>query len=83
MGGLFGLDLKTFHDSAMHEMLLDNLIDIFLVYIGVPDGVWVNYRYRAFLATIHATGGINPNTAFLAGNTQILGTLLGIIPHGL
>jgi hypothetical protein len=64
-------------------MLLDNLVNIIFVYIGVPDTIGIDHCYRPFFAAIHATGRINPYTAFLAGDTQLLGTLLGVIPHGL
>jgi hypothetical protein len=69
---------KTLHNLAIFDVAIDNFIDIFLINIGVPDTFRINYTNRSLLATIKATGLINPDFT-LTGHTQRLYPVLCII----
>src|SRR5690606_35066783 len=67
---------------AAHEMGVDDLIDVALVEIGVPDAFRVHDKYRAFLATVQAPSLVDAN---LAGTcqAQFLDALFGMLLHRL
>ncbi len=47
----------------MAQVLIDNLIDVFLVYIGVPDAIRIDHDDRTFTAPVHAARGIDAYAA--------------------
>jgi len=55
---------------------LNNLIDILLIHIAVPDRFGIDDQHRAFIATIQTAGAIDANI-FPFGNRFAL--LFGII----
>ena len=59
-------------------MFFNNLINIFLVYIGVPHRFRINRQHRTLCATVQTPGSIDPNLA-LTGKTQRLAALLGVV----
>jgi hypothetical protein len=76
------LNLQPLDNPAVQQVFLDDFIDIFTVYIGVPDTFRVYDDYRPFLTAIKASRRVDPY-ASLAGKSQQLASLLGIVTHGL
>jgi len=64
-------------------MLMDNLIDVFLINIGVPDVVGVNHGHGPLFTTVQTTCRIHSDTTLFSSNIEFLGALLGVISHGL
>ena len=52
-------DPQSFNYTAILQMLFNNFIDIFLIYIGVPNFFWINHYYRAIITTIKTASQIN------------------------
>ena len=73
------LYFQTLHYPAILKVLGNNLVDVFPVYIGIPDGLGVHDHHRAFCTAVQTPGSINAHPA-LAGKPQRLAALLGIIP---
>ena len=69
---------QALHNPPVLQVLFNNLIDIFPIYIGIPDRFRVNSDHRALRTAVQTAGSINPHPA-LAGKAQFLATLLGII----
>lgn len=72
------LDAQALHDLATDQVLVDDFINIFLVYIGVPDAFRVHHNYGPFLTAVKTTSLVNPDHA-LAVHIGLLETFLGII----
>jgi len=62
-------------------VLIDDLVQILLIKVGIPDGLRVHDQHRTFFTTVQATGRIDADTA-RTGNTEFLAALLDIIAHG-
>jgi len=45
-------------------VLLDDFVDVGLVDVGIPDSLWVDDDHRTFIATVHASGLVDPHLAF-------------------
>src|SRR3569832_645438 len=58
---------QAFDDAAVLQVRLDDLVDVLLVDIGVPDGLGFVVAHRATRAAIHAAGLIDAN---LSGTGQ-------------
>ena len=64
----------------MHQVAIDNFINIFAIHIGVPRPLRVNNHDRPELAPIQTTCRVDPDTP-LSGQTQLLDLCLGIFPN--
>ena len=58
-------------------MLLDDLLDVFLVNIVVPDFFRIDDDHRTLIATIHAAGLVDPDLA-TAFQFELADAILGI-----
>src|SRR5262245_58904702 len=47
-------DAQALDDAAVLKMLADDLVDVVLVDVGVPDGVGIDHNTRPFLAAVKA-----------------------------
>lgn len=65
---------------TLPQVLVDNLVDIHLVHVGVPNALGVNHHDRPFLATVHAACLVDADTA-LAIHAQRLDAFLGMVAH--
>jgi len=74
--------LQALYNPPVLQVLFDNLIDIFPVYIGIPDRFRVHGNHRTLGTPVQTSGSINPHPA-LAGKTQRLATLLGVVTQSL
>jgi len=74
------LDLQAFDNSAVEQVFLDDLVDIPLIHIGVPDAFGVNHDHGAFLATVQTPRRVYPHAA-PAGDTQLFAAPFGMITH--
>lgn len=77
-----GSNLQAFNNPAIDQMLFDDLVNIFPIDIGIPDSLGVHDDHRSLLTTVETSRRIDPHSA-LAGESKRLGSLLGIIAHGL
>jgi len=59
MRKVLAFELQAPDDMSLPKMLINYLVDIFLVHIGVPRPLRINHHYRPFLATIQTPGGID------------------------
>ena len=57
------LYFETLHYSPVLQVFLDNLVNIFLVDIGLPHRFRINRHHRALCTTIQAPGSIDPHPA--------------------
>src|SRR3990170_5000308 len=62
---------QAFDDAPVLQVLLDDLVDVGLVDVGVPDRVRVHHDARSFLAAVEAAGLVDPHLAF-AGEAELL-----------
>src|SRR5690606_18127172 len=75
-------DHQALHRFPTHEMRVDDVIDIALVDIGVPDAFRVDDHDRPFLAAVQAAGLVDAHLA-CSRESQLLDALLRIFLHGL
>ena len=61
-------------------MLLNNFIQVLLVYVGIPNLFRVHHQHRTFFTPIKATCGIDPYPA-LTGQAALLNAGFYITPH--
>src|SRR5262249_52012243 len=71
---------EPFDNLTVHDMPIDDLVDVVPVDIGVPDRVRVNDDDRAFLAAVETTGLVDAHLAF-AGQSERLHALFCILLH--
>src|SRR2546421_741530 len=76
------LDLETLDDAPVHEVLVDDLVDVFLVDVRVPGALGIHHDAGALLAAVQAARRVD---AHLAGavHLQLLDALLGVLAHAL
>jgi len=74
------VDPQPFDDLALAKMRVNDLVDVVLVDKGVPDRFGVNNTHRASIASIEASGLINPD---LAGSRkpERFDPRFGVLPH--
>src|SRR4030067_2789880 len=66
----------------MHQMFVNDLVDVILIHIGVPNAFGINRDHRPLGAAIHAAGVVH--AAFSgAGKLKRFDFPLGVIAHGL
>jgi hypothetical protein len=76
------LDLQALDNPAMQQVLLDDFVDIFPVYIGVPDTFRIDDDYRPFVTAVKTSCRVDPDSS-LVRKPERLAALLGIVAHGL
>ena len=64
----------------MQQVLLDNLVNIFLIYIGIPDPLRVHDHDRPFRAAVKTTRGVDADPPW-SGDTQLLTALFCMVAH--
>ena len=64
-------------------MLLDDFVDVFFIYIRVPDIFRINHNNWTLIATVKASRIVDPYSLALAVEPHCLDTFLGVIAHGL
>src|SRR4051812_24653057 len=69
---------QALHDPAVLEMLLDDLVDVGLVHVGVPDLLRIHHDAGAFLAAVEAAGLVDAHGA-RARKAELLDALLGVV----
>src|SRR5262245_18961623 len=72
---------QAFDDAAVPQVLLDDLVDVGLVDIGVPDRVRVDDDAGTLLAAIEAARLVDAHLAF-TGHAERLDAALGVVAHG-
>ena len=66
----------------MHEVFVDDFVDVMLIHIGVPDAFGIDRDHWALRTAIHATRVVNP--ALSRGvEFERFDFFLGVIAHGL
>src|SRR3954471_2597835 len=73
-------DPQPLDDAPVLHVLLDDLVDVGLVHVGVPDRVGIDHDAGAFLAAVEAAGLVDAHLA-LARKPELLHALLGIVAH--
>jgi hypothetical protein len=73
-------DLQPLDNPTVQQMLLDDLVHIFLVYIGIPDPFGINDHDRPFFTAVETPGGIDADTPG-TGYAQLLAAPFGVITH--
>jgi hypothetical protein len=76
-------DSQPFHDTTIFQVLLDNLVDILLIHIRIPDVFGINHDYRSFVTAIKTASIVDAYSLAFAIEFQRLDALLGIVAHGL
>src|SRR5262249_27528322 len=66
--------------APVAQVLVDDLVDVALVDIGVPDRVGVDDHAGALLAAVEAAGLVDSYLA-LAGEPELFHALLGVVAH--
>ena len=73
---------EPFHDSAVSEVLLDNLVDVLLVNIAVPDRLGVHDHDGTLGTTIQTSRGVDAHLS-LSRQAKLFTALLGVVTHRL
>src|SRR5690349_18408782 len=76
------LDPQALDDAPVHEVLVDDLVDVVLVHVGVPDLLGIDDDDRPFLAAVEAARLVDADHA-LAVELELLDALLGVFLHRL
>lgn len=66
----------------MHQVLIDDLVNVVLVHIRVPNALRINHDYRAEFTAVETSGAINSQLGF-AGEAKRLDASFGVVAHGL
>ncbi len=74
-------DFQPFHRPAVHQVLLDDGVDVGCARIAVPDTLRVDHDGRSLRTTIETTGLIDAHLT-LTGEAKRLHPILGIVAHG-
>src|SRR3972149_1084846 len=72
-------DFQAFNDAPVLQMLFDDLIEIPFILEGVPDAFGINHDDRAFIAAIHASGGVDADVVLAVGNIKLLDLVLDVV----
>src|SRR4030067_888648 len=72
-------DFQAFNDAPVLQMLFDDLIEIPFILEGGPDAFGINHDDRAFVAAIHASGGVDADVVLAAGNIKLLDLVLDVV----
>ena len=70
-------DPQTLNYLPFFQVLKNDLIQIRLILIGIPDTIGIDHRNRPLITTVEATGPVHAHPA-LPGNPQFFGLFLGI-----
>src|SRR5512139_473573 len=71
-------DLQALYYLAVFEVRLDDLVDVALIDIGVPDRLRLNRHHRTVVAAVHAAGRVDADAVFLGGDARRLDFVLGV-----
>src|SRR5512142_20637 len=63
----------------MGEVLLDDLVEISLVDVGVPDRLRIDHHYRPLVAAAEATGRVDADEILVGRDAQHLDLVLDVI----
>ena len=58
------LDAKPFDNFALHEVRVDDLVDVVLIDVRVPDAFRIHHDTRPLVATVEAARLVDPDLAF-------------------
>src|SRR4030067_2705798 len=72
-------DFQAFNDPPVLQILFDDLIEIPFILEGVPDAFGINHDDRAFVAAIHASGGVDADVVLAVGNIKLLDLVLDVV----
>ena len=76
------LNLQALNDAAILNVLENNLVNVALIYVGVPNIIWVDDQHRALGTTIQTAGEVDAHLA-LAIQIQLLDAILGVTANAL
>src|SRR5262245_52210422 len=74
------LDAQTLDDASVLQMLGDDLVNVLLVDVGVPDGVGIDDHHRPLLAAVETSRLVDAHLA-RAGKLEALHAVLGVVAH--
>lgn len=74
-------DSQPFDHSAISQMFLNYFVDVFLIYIRIPDIFRIDHNNWTLVAAIKTARGVDPYSFALAVEFQRLDTFLGVITH--
>src|SRR6188508_527533 len=80
-----GRGQQALHDLAVLQVRIDDLVDVVLVDVGVPDGLGIDHRHRPAGAAVEAPGLVHPDAArpgkllLLDPRLAVVECLLGIV----
>jgi hypothetical protein len=77
------LNPQPLYDASVFQVFLNDLVDIFLVDIRVPDVFRINYYHGTLIATVEAAGIINPHSFIFAVEFERFNAFLRVIAQGL
>jgi hypothetical protein len=69
-----------FNNSAVDQVLVNNLVHIFPALVGIPYAFGIDDDDGTLTASIQTPRNVNPDLA-LPADPEFLGTLFGIIAH--
>src|SRR5207245_7462078 len=75
-------ELQALHRLALLQVRIDDLVDVVLVDVGVPDGVGVDHRHRTAGAAVQAACLVDAHLA-RAGQALGLDARLAVVEAGL
>lgn len=80
LSNLMALYPQPLYYTAMLKMLDDDLVDVFLATVAVPNLFRIHHHHRAFATTIKASRIVDPHPT-LAMQAQLLDPLFGIFAY--
>src|SRR5574340_1670286 len=58
------LQLQALDDTPLFEMDLEDLVEVGLVHVGIPDAFRIHDQQRTFVAAVEAAGAVDAALAF-------------------
>src|SRR3569832_128990 len=76
-----GSELESLYDSPLPQMLLDDLVDVFLIDVAVPHALGIDHDHRPLLAAVETARGDDAHAA-RSGETELLHLVFGVSAQG-
>lgn len=78
---LTGFYKQPLNRFSFEQMLVNNLINILLIHVGVPDIVRIDNDHRPLFTAVETSCRINSNRAFFSSYPQFFTTFFSVVTH--
>ena len=76
------LNLQALNHAAILNVFENDFVDVALVYVGVPNVIWIDDQHRPLGTTVQTAGEVDTHLA-LAIEIELLDAILGVAANTL